>query len=231
MSIGILPSSVRYDKRLSVEAKLLYAEITASVTTKGVFNSKLETLAKRLGYNTDDAFDYLAELKKRNHIEDTLDGISTERKPKMNIKKPVIDEHKNEKIEWVLQQCEKNWGSTFIRNAEGSRGSIDGRKKIWARIQEGITGLQMKAVIIHLKIRWTGTEMAQHLVIETVFRSSNFQKYYEAFVKECRHMFSFGKYEVGRKVSYLDKIYVIPDEIDEQEALMAIKLGVIDTDD
>lgn len=56
---------------------------------------------------------------------------------------------------------------------------IKGRFKEGRKLRKDFGLEQFKAVFEHMKKKWTGTNQEEHLVIDTLCRPSNFQKYLE----------------------------------------------------
>lgn len=66
---GILPASVRYDKRVKPMARILFADITALANAKGYCNASNKTLGEWHEVAPETASRWVSNLKKTGHIE------------------------------------------------------------------------------------------------------------------------------------------------------------------
>lgn len=78
---AIIPASVRYDKRLSASAKLLYGEITALTFKEGFCWASNAYFAKLFGVSPRAVRMMIEKLKKSGHIRVVISGVGkSERK-------------------------------------------------------------------------------------------------------------------------------------------------------
>lgn len=199
---AVIPASVRYDKRLTGKAILLYGEITALCNQKGYCWASDDYFAKLYGVTKMTVQNWLKSLERENYIsrevtykKDTKEIehrlIRIEMTPtKKNLGTPtqknfrdnttsINKNHSGAETSFPIEDKIINSIINCLNEQSGNEYDVtsDTKELIEARSSEGFTGQNFMDVIKYMSFEWGNTdEMESFLRPKTLF-GSKMRKY------------------------------------------------------
>lgn len=186
-----LPADIFYDKKLSVNAKLLFCVIANFCNKYGQCYVSNKHLGETLDRSESTISRLVAELVDAGYINSIVDRDDSNKRTITLYAKMSTPIRKNE--DTYTQKCEDNntiYNTTklniikevveYLNTALNKRfrpGNSATQKLISGRVSEGYKVEDFKTVIDTMKKRWTGTEYEMYLTPQTLFSASKFEKY------------------------------------------------------
>jgi uncharacterized phage protein (TIGR02220 family) len=229
---AIIPATVRYDKNICANAKLLYGEITALCNEQGYCWATNKYFADLYDVSKKSISLWIKQLVDAKYV---LAQITYDAQTKEVLERKLSLNHP------YLQKCnegmEKNVDTPSEKNVEDNNTSNNNTtnniyseildylnqkaetryrkvesnfKFIKARMGEGFTVDDFKTVIDKKCAEWKGTDFEKYLTPETLFRPSNFEKYLNQKIISKKQ--EYAKHIYSKEV--LDKSF---DDLDDIE--------------
>ena len=193
-----IPAPIFYDKNLSDQAKLVAGLIANFCNKYGVCTVTNKNLGEVIGKSERTLSRIISELQECGYIDVKVDFLDSNKRfitlttkmstphdkndvsPRQKCLHNNIKDNntKNNIVELVVSYLNE------VTNSKYKPGNENTKKLISGRNSEGYTLEDFKKVIDHMKERWTGTEYEQYLTPNTLFRPSNFEKYYNFAIKQ-----------------------------------------------
>lgn len=191
-----LPADIFYDKKLSVNAKLLFCLIANFCNKYGKCFVSNKHLGETLDRSESTISRLVAELVDGGYIKSIVDKNDANKRTLTLYAKMPIPIRKNE--DTYTQKCEDNntiYNTTKYNifeevisylnlqaNTNYKSNNKSNQRLISARVDEGHSVEDFKTVIDNMVAKWKGTEWEQYLRPQTLFQASKFENYLN-FVK------------------------------------------------
>lgn len=196
---AIIPANVRYDERLTPNAKLLYGEITALCNEKGYCWANNEYFSNLYGVSKVSASKWISSLIEFGYIESKLNYVEGT-KQIFNRYLRIVNDPIKEKFNTPIKEKFKD-NTTVINNTINNTNNINldfsellifinkafGRnfklinpsvkKSFNARLKEGYSKIDIKNCIDNLKNSFHKENGFQYCTPEFIARSSTMEKY------------------------------------------------------
>lgn len=195
---AIIPADVRYDKEITPNAKLLYAEITALCNEKGYCWANNKYFANLYNVSKISISKWISQLEQNGYIETEIiykEGTKQILNRYIRIVKyPIKEKFKdnntinnkyeiNNIIYRVIDRLNELTGSNFKPTTENTIKLIKGR------LNEGYTEKDLITVVEKMCFLWgrkpkkSEKDMRPYLRPSTLFRPSNFENYLNREIK------------------------------------------------
>ena len=192
-----LPADIFYDKKLSVNAKLLFCLIANFCNKYGKCYVSNKHLGETLDRSESTISRLVSELVEAGYLKSVVDKNDSNKRTITLYAKMPIPIRKNE--DTYTQKCEDNntiYNTTKLNifkevisylndkaNTTFKDSNKANQRMISARMDEGHTLEDFKTVVDNMVAKWKGTEWEQYLRPQTLFQASKFENYLN-FVKQ-----------------------------------------------